>query len=140
MYKGFLFLPFLPFASGWQLLKMNLTMCTLKKMRKTQMMTMTYKSSLTKLSIQIQPMGSCFSYISPNIQRLYRRYGSSLIMLDATYRTTKHALLLFFKVVKTNVNYQVRHRLFYHGTHIIHVHFPSSIYQCFLRGMYTTSN
>ena len=81
-----------------------------------------------------------FVYQSPNMQRLYRRYGSSLIMLDATYRATKYALPLFFMVVKTNVNYQVRHRLFYHGTHIIHVHFPSSIYQCFLRGMYTTSN
>ena len=70
-----------------------------------------------------------FVYQSPNMQRLYRRYGSSLIMLDATYRTTKYALPLFFMVVKTNVNYQVRHRSFYHGTHIIHVHFPSSIYQ-----------
>ena len=81
-----------------------------------------------------------FVYQSPNMQRLYRRYGSSLIMLDATYRTTKYALPLFFMVLKTNVNYQVRHRLIYHGTHIIHVHFPSSTYQCFLHGMYTTSN
>ena len=72
-----------------------------------------------------------FVYQSPNMQRLYQRYASSLIMLDATYRTTKYALPLFFMVVKTNVNYQVRHRLFYHGTHIIQVHFPCSIYQCF---------
>ena len=72
-----------------------------------------------------------FVYQSPNMQRLYRRYASSLIMLDATYPTTKYALPLFFMLVKTNVNYQVRHRLFYQGTHIIHVHFRSSIYQCF---------
>ena len=71
-----------------------------------------------------------FVYQTPNMQRLYRRYASNLIMFDATYRTTKYALPLFFMVVKTNVNYQVRHRLFYHGTHIIQVHFPSSIYQC----------
>ena len=72
-----------------------------------------------------------FVYQSPNMQRLYRRYASSLIMLDATYRTTKYALPLFFMVVKTNVNYQVRHRLVYQGTHIIQAHFPSSIYPCF---------
>ena len=72
-----------------------------------------------------------FVYQSPNMQRLYRRYASSLIMLDATYRTTKYALPLFFMVVKTNVNYQVRHRLVYQGTYIIQAHFPSSMYPCF---------
>ena len=74
-----------------------------------------------------------FVYQSLNMQRLYRRYTSSLslIMLDVTYRTTKYVLPLFFMVVKTNVNYQVRHRLVYHGTRIIQAHFPGSIYQCF---------
>ena len=72
-----------------------------------------------------------FASQSLNMQSLYRPYASSLIMLDATYCTTKYALPLFFMVVKINVNYQVRHRLFYHGTHIIRAHFPSSIYQCF---------
>ena len=72
-----------------------------------------------------------FVYQSLNMQRLYRRCASSLTMLDATYRTTKYAFLYFFMVVKTNVNYQVRHRLVYHGTHIIQAHFPSSIYQFF---------
>ena len=66
------------------------------------------------------------------MQRLCRRYASSLTMLDATYRTTKYSLSLFFMVVKTNANYQVRHRLVYNGTHIIQAHFPSSIYSCFL--------
>ena len=81
-----------------------------------------------------------FVYQSPNMQRLYRCYACSLIMLDATYRATKYALSLFFMVLKTNVNYQVRHRLVYHGTHIIQAHFLSSIYQCFWRVMYTTLN
>ena len=49
-------------------------------------------------------------------------------MLDVTYRTTKYVLPLFFMVVKTNVNYQVRQRLVYHGTRIIQAHFPSSTY------------
>lgn len=35
------------------------------------------------------------------------RYGNSLCMLDATYRTTKYALPLFFLAVKTNVGFSV---------------------------------
>ena len=35
------------------------------------------------------------------------RYGNSLCLLDATYRTTKYALPLFFLAVKTNVGYSV---------------------------------
>ena len=61
----------------------------------------------------------------------YFHYASSLIILDATYHTTKYALPFFFIVLKTNVNYQVPYRLVYHDTHIIQAHFPSSIYQCF---------
>ena len=37
-------------------------------------------------------------------------------MLDVNYHTTKYALPFFFMVLKTNVNYLVRHRLVYHGT------------------------
>ena len=48
-----------------------------------------------------------FCYQSTKMQRLYRRYAPSLIALDATYKTTKYALLLFFLVVRTNVNFQV---------------------------------
>lgn len=40
-------------------------------------------------------------------QRLLNRYGNELSLLDATYRTTKYALPLFFLVVKSNVDYQV---------------------------------
>ena len=48
-----------------------------------------------------------FVYQSEEMQRLYRRYGTALILLDATYRTTKYSLPLYFLVVQTNVNYQV---------------------------------
>ena len=47
-----------------------------------------------------------FIYQSIGMKRTYRKYGPCLILLDATYRTTKYALSLYFLVVKTNVNYQ----------------------------------
>ena len=37
---------------------------------------------------------------------LRRRYGNEMILLEATYKTTRYALPLFFIVVKTNVDYQ----------------------------------
>ena len=40
-------------------------------------------------------------------RRLLGRYGNSICLLDATYKTTKYSLPLFFVVVKTNINYQV---------------------------------
>ena len=36
---------------------------------------------------------------------VYLRYGNNLCLLDATYRTTKYALPLFFVAVKTNLGY-----------------------------------
>ena len=36
-----------------------------------------------------------------------QKYGSSICLLDATYKTTKYAILLLFVAVKTNVDYQV---------------------------------
>ena len=48
-----------------------------------------------------------FVYQSDEMQRLYRRYAPTLVLLDATYRTTKYSLPLYFLVVQTNVNYQV---------------------------------
>ena len=48
-----------------------------------------------------------FVYQSDEMQRLYRRYAPTLVLLDATYRTTKYPLTLYFLVVQTNVNYQV---------------------------------
>ena len=38
-------------------------------------------------------------------KRLLLRYGSELVLLDATYRTTRYALPLFFLMVKTNTDY-----------------------------------
>ena len=49
-----------------------------------------------------------FIYQSNDMKRIYRKYAPYLILLDATYRTTKYALPLYLLVVKTNVNYQVR--------------------------------
>ena len=40
-------------------------------------------------------------------KRLLLRYGQEICLLDATYKTTKYALPLFFLCVKTNVGYQV---------------------------------
>jgi hypothetical protein len=40
-------------------------------------------------------------------KRLLLRYGNELAFLDATYRTTRYALPLFFLVVKTNIDYQI---------------------------------
>ena len=38
-------------------------------------------------------------------RRLLNRYGNELSFLDATYRTTKYSLPLYFLVVKTNMEY-----------------------------------
>ena len=48
-----------------------------------------------------------FVYQEPWQKRLLLRYGNELVLLDATYRTTRYALPLFFLVVKTNIDYQV---------------------------------
>ena len=48
-----------------------------------------------------------FVYQSHEMRRLYKRCAPILVLLDATYRTTKYSLPLYFLVVQTNVNYQV---------------------------------
>ena len=48
-----------------------------------------------------------FVYQSVEMKEMFHRYGNELELLDATYKTTKYALSLFFLVVKTNVNFQV---------------------------------
>ena len=40
-------------------------------------------------------------------QNLLRRYGSNLVLMDATYKTTKYALPLFFVFVHCNIGYKV---------------------------------
>ena len=46
-------------------------------------------------------------YQSNHIARLLQKYGNEMCLLDATYKTARYALQLFFLVVKTNVDYQV---------------------------------
>ena len=41
------------------------------------------------------------------MKRLYNLYGKDLVLLDATYRTTKYTAPVFFLVVRTNCNYQI---------------------------------
>nr|XP_026695589.1 calcium-responsive transcription factor-like [Ciona intestinalis] len=48
-----------------------------------------------------------FVYQTTWQKRLLLRYGQDICLLDATYKTSKYALPLFFLCVKTNVNYQV---------------------------------
>ncbi|XP_078494486.1 uncharacterized protein LOC100177947 isoform X2 [Ciona intestinalis] len=48
-----------------------------------------------------------FVYQTAWQSRLLLRYGQDICLLDATYKTSKYALPLFFLCVKTNVNYQV---------------------------------
>ena len=40
-------------------------------------------------------------------RELLQRYGNNVTLLDATYKTTKYDLALFFLCVKTNVGYSV---------------------------------
>ena len=40
-------------------------------------------------------------------RRLLQRYGNDMCLLDATYKTTRYSLPLFFLVVRSNVDYQV---------------------------------
>ena len=47
-----------------------------------------------------------FVYESQDQRHLLARYGNKLCLLDATYKTTRYALSLFFVAVKTNVDYQ----------------------------------
>eukprot|EP00794_Sanderia_malayensis_P002332 gene2332-2685_t len=48
-----------------------------------------------------------FVYKSTWQQRLLSRYGNDLVLLDATYQTTRYVIPLFFMVVKTNIDYQI---------------------------------
>ena len=40
-------------------------------------------------------------------QQLLYKYGNEICLLDATHKTTRYGLPLFFIVVKANVNYQI---------------------------------
>ena len=45
-----------------------------------------------------------FIYQSTEMQQMFQRRDNQLIILDWAYKTTKHALPLFFLVVKANVS------------------------------------
>ena len=62
---------------------------------------------VVKQSQNISCGNMIFVYQSPQMKRLYRMYGSHYVFLDATYKTCKYAVPLFFLMVRTNVNYQV---------------------------------
>ena len=40
-------------------------------------------------------------------QHLLNRYGDNICLLDATCKTTRYSLPLFFLALKTNVDYEV---------------------------------
>ncbi|XP_065657884.1 uncharacterized protein LOC136082459 isoform X2 [Hydra vulgaris] len=40
-------------------------------------------------------------------KKLLNKYGNEMVFLDATYKTTRYSLPLFFLVVKTNVDFQI---------------------------------
>ena len=40
-------------------------------------------------------------------EKLFERYGNHICLLDATYKTTRYSIPLYFLVVKTSVDYQI---------------------------------
>ena len=40
-------------------------------------------------------------------EKLFERYGNHICLLDATYKTTRYSIPLYFLIVKTNVDYQI---------------------------------
>ena len=48
-----------------------------------------------------------FVHQNENQKRLLERDGNEICLLDATYKTTKYSIPLFFFATKTNVDYQV---------------------------------
>ena len=60
-----------------------------------------------KVSLQTSNQRLLFIHQTPHQARLMKRYGNDLTLLDATYKTTRYALPLFFVVVKTNTDYQI---------------------------------
>lgn len=57
--------------------------------------------------VKTSTKGLLFVHQTRDQRRLLEQYGNELSMLDATYKTTRYSLPLFFLVVKTNVDYQI---------------------------------
>ena len=53
------------------------------------------------------PQTLLYVHQEPWQQDLLKRYGNTISLMDATYKTTKYELALFFVAVKTNVGYSV---------------------------------
>ena len=53
------------------------------------------------------PAGMLFVYQTAWQRHLVKRYGGEIFLLDATYRTMRYALPLFFVCIPTNVKYMV---------------------------------
>ena len=65
-------------------------------------------TSCEDIVIESSPSDSLlFVYQTQWMKRLLQRCGNEICLLDATYKTTRYALPLFFLAVKTNVDYQV---------------------------------
>ena len=60
-----------------------------------------------KVSSPLTRQKLLFVHQSPWQRRRLARYGNTICLLDATYKTTRYALPPFFLAVKTNVDYQV---------------------------------
>lgn len=61
------------------------------------------------LFTQAKPISTSFFFChqSKYQRHLLRRYGNEICLLDATYKTTKYSLPLFFLAVPTNMGYSV---------------------------------
>ena len=73
--------------------------------------------------LKTQTKGLLFAHQMKDQRRLLERYGNEISMLDATYKTTKYSLPIFFVVVKTNVDYQIV------GSFVIQSETSDSIYE-----------
>ena len=54
-----------------------------------------------------EPGKLLFVHANPFQEILCERYGNDIALLDATYKTTKYSLPLFFVSVRTNCGYKV---------------------------------
>ncbi|XP_065680304.1 uncharacterized protein LOC124806293 [Hydra vulgaris] len=72
-----------------------------------------WKNRDDSLNIHFEPKVSehqdefLFVYQAGWQKKLLNKYGNEMIFLDATYKTTRYSLPLFFLVVKTNVDFQI---------------------------------
>ena len=60
---------------------------------------------------QVKPLSTTqlflFVHQSANQKRILEKHWNEIYLLDATYKTTKYSIPLFFLAVKTSVDYQI---------------------------------